>query len=161
MAGRKLSFNIYIPFKDEMKQLRVLVKSDRWISDPEFEYTYISLDELGIKMDKMAFTPLLRLQPLPVTAIPEKYRALYSFKYFNPIQTQLFHILLHTNENVLVGAPTGSGKTIMAELALLRMLEGPPGGKCVYVAPLKSLAKERIHDWKRRLESEAVQCPVV
>ena len=43
-----------------------------------------------------------------------------------------------------------SGKTIVAELSLLRMKKLHPTGICVYVAPLKSLARERLKDWKAR-----------
>jgi activating signal cointegrator complex subunit 3 len=54
---------------------------------------------------------------------------------------------------VLIGAPTGSGKTIMSELAMLRVFKQTPKSKIIYVAPLKALAKERIIDWKKRLEN--------
>ena len=50
---------------------------------------------------------------------------------------QAFHTLYHTDENALLGAPTGSGKTISAELAMLRVFRNTPGGKVVYIAPLK------------------------
>lgn len=45
--------------------------------------------------------------------------------------------MYHTDENVLLGAPTGSGKTISAELAVLRCFAAHPGRKIIYVAPLK------------------------
>lgn len=47
---------------------------------------------------------------------------MFSFPHFNPIQTQCFHIAYHTDNNILLGAPTGSGKTVIAELAILRVL---------------------------------------
>lgn len=50
---------------------------------------------------------------------------------------QAFHALYHTDENVLLGAPTGSGKTISAELAMLRVFTHYPGQKIIYIAPLK------------------------
>ena len=52
---------------------------------------------------------------------------------------------------MLLGAPTGSGKTTVAELALLRMKKQNPKAKCVYIAPLKSLARERLKEWSKRL----------
>jgi activating signal cointegrator complex subunit 3 len=101
------------------------------------------------------YTDLLNLTPLPITALQdERYEQLYSnIETFNPVQTQLFHVLYHTDTPVLTGAPTGSGKTFIAELALLRMKRIYPDGICVYIAPLKSLARERLREWKRRLGS--------
>jgi Lhr-like helicase len=31
----------------------------------------------------------------------------FRFSYFNPVQTQVFHTALHTDESILLGAPTG------------------------------------------------------
>jgi activating signal cointegrator complex subunit 3 len=73
----------------------------------------------------------------------------YSFPYFNPIQTQVFHAVYHTDENIFLGAPTGSGKTCVAELAIFRLLLVYPGLKVVYIAPMKALARERIIEWGR------------
>lgn len=76
------------------------------------------------------FTELLDLQPLPVTALGNReYESLYKFTHFNPIQTQIFHTLYHTDTNVLLGAPTGSGKTIAAEMAIFRVFNKYPTSK--------------------------------
>lgn len=56
---------------------------------------------------------------------------------------QAFHTLYHTDENVLLGAPTGSGKTISAELAMLRVFRHTPHLKVIYIAPLKVTAVRR------------------
>jgi activating signal cointegrator complex subunit 3 len=94
-------------------------------------------------------TPLLDLQPMPVTALHNRQaQAMYRFTHFNPIQTQVFHTCYHTDHNVLLGAPTGSGKTIVAELAILRLFREQPSAKVVYVAPMKALARERLEDWR-------------
>ncbi|KAF3840310.1 hypothetical protein F7725_019027 [Dissostichus mawsoni] len=76
----------------------------------------------------------------PVTALgnPE-FESLFKFTHFNPIQTQIFHTLYHTDTNVLLGAPTGSGKTIAAEMAMFRVFSQYPGAKVVYIAPMKAL----------------------
>ena len=75
-------------------------------------------------------TELLDLQPLPVTALMNPMlETLYKFSHFNPIQTQLFHVLYHTEHNVLLGAPTGSGKTIAAEIAIFRVFRERPNDK--------------------------------
>jgi pre-mRNA-splicing helicase BRR2 len=88
-------------------------------------------------------TDLLDLQPLPVHSIADvKAKKLFSgFKYFNPIQTQTFNALYETDSNVLLCAPSGSGKTVCAELALFRLLQNSADGKCVYIASRKVRSK--------------------
>lgn len=76
------------------------------------------------------FLDLLELQPLPLSAFKNQdYQSLYKFTHFNPIQTQIFHCLYHTDNNVLLGAPTGSGKTIAAEIAMFRVFNEQPNAK--------------------------------
>ncbi len=75
------------------------------------------------------------VQPLPVTALNNPgYQRLYTkFSHFNPIQTQIFHVAYHTDHNLLLGAPTGSGKTVAAELCVMRLMNtcgrAGPGSK--------------------------------
>jgi replicative superfamily II helicase len=73
------------------------------------------------------------------------------FTHFNPVQTQVFHTLYHTDHNVLLGAPTSSGKTVCAELAMFRAFNCAPASTVVYIAPLKALVRERVNDWSVRL----------
>lgn len=92
----------------------------------------------GFLYNDISCLDLLELQPLPVTALGDtQLELLYSFSHFNPIQTQIFHCLYHTDNNVLLGAPTGSGKTIAAEIAMFRVFKQYPETKvmclCVYL----------------------------
>src|SRR6266851_474835 len=62
-------------------------------------------------------TPLLDLQSLPLSALHNKeFESIYSssLRTFNKVQTQVFQALYTSDENVFIGAPTGSGKTICA-----------------------------------------------
>ena len=95
--------------------------SDTWVG-VEVVHT-ASLRDISMPEQVTPYTDLLNLAPLPVTALQEEsYMQLYSkIETFNPVQTQLFHVLYHTDSPVFLGAPTGSGKTFVAELALLRM----------------------------------------
>ncbi|CAF2034237.1 unnamed protein product [Rotaria magnacalcarata] len=132
-------------------QYYVRAISDRWLGSDTA--TIISFHNLILPERHMPHTELLDLEPLPITALGNPaYEALFEFKHFNPIQTQLFHCLYHTNNNTLLGSPTGSGKTVAAEIAMFRVFNKYPDMKCVYIAPLKALVRERIHDWKIRLE---------
>ena len=47
-------------------------------------------------------------------------------------------------ESVLVAAPTGSGKTVVAEYAIERALA--MGGKAFYTTPLKALSNQKFGD---------------
>lgn len=85
----------------------------------------------------MFVSELLDLQPLPITALNDPMlETLFPFTHFNPIQTQIFHCLYHTDKNVLLGAPTGSGKTIAAEMAIFRVFREYPNHKVYCVAML-------------------------
>lgn len=113
----------------------------------------VSCENILLPDKHLPMTKLLDLMPLPVTALQnELYQSMYAFTHFNPIQTQIFHTLYHTDYNVLLGAPTGSGKTIAAEIALFRVFNTKPGAKVVYIAPLKALVRERVDDWKIKIE---------
>lgn len=110
--------------------------SDQWLNA---ETTIpVSFKSLILPDKHPPHTELLNLDPLPLSALDEpSFESLYKFSHFNPIQTQAFYTLYHTDENALLGAPTGSGKTIVAELAMLRVFREHPGQKVIYIAPLK------------------------
>ncbi len=57
-------------------------------------------------------------------------------------------------ETVVVCAPTGSGKTVVAEAAVARALER--GERALYTTPLKALSNQKFGDFRRRLGPEAV-----
>lgn len=153
-VGREncLVHSFFLPFKDAAQEYLVKIMSDRFV-ECDFHCT-LDLASLQMNFGKMEFTNLLDLEPLRLQVLHNpKFELLYDQFIFhlNPIQTQLFFPLYHTDENVLVGAPTGSGKTVLAELAMLRVFRLHPQLKVVYVAPYKALVKERLKDWGARL----------
>ncbi|MFO8033050.1 MAG: DEAD/DEAH box helicase, partial [Desulfohalobiaceae bacterium] len=50
-------------------------------------------------------------------------------------------------ENLLAAIPTASGKTLLAEMAMLKAIK--KGGKALYIVPLRALASEKFRDFKR------------
>uniref|UniRef100_A0AAQ6A7X1 Activating signal cointegrator 1 complex subunit 3 n=1 Tax=Amphiprion ocellaris TaxID=80972 RepID=A0AAQ6A7X1_AMPOC len=140
-------------FEPLPSQYYIKAVSDRWLGAEAV--CIINFQNLILPERHPPHTELLDLQPLPVTALgKQEYESLYKFTHFNPIQTQIFHTLYHTDTNVLLGAPTGSGKTIAAEMAMFRVFNKYPSSKVVYIAPLKALVRERIEDWKIRIEEK-------
>lgn len=54
----------------------------------------------------------------------------------------VFNALYNTDDDVFVGGPNGSGKTICAEFAILRMFSAAPDSRCVFVTPIQALAEQ-------------------
>jgi len=150
--AQTLVFTVPI-FEPLPSQYYVRIISDRWLGSDSMQP--ISFQHLILPEKHPPHTDLLDLQPLPITALGDsRLEALYGFTHFNPVQTQIFHPLYHSDCNVLLGAPTGSGKTVAAELAIFRMFREHPESKAVYIAPLKALVRERMEDWKIRFEEK-------
>ncbi|MFZ9817438.1 MAG: DEAD/DEAH box helicase, partial [Ilumatobacteraceae bacterium] len=61
----------------------------------------------------------------------------------DPFQIQAFDAL-DAGESVLVAAPTGSGKTVIAEYGLAMALE--EGRRGFYTAPIKALSNQKYQD---------------
>ncbi|XP_029451223.1 activating signal cointegrator 1 complex subunit 3 isoform X2 [Rhinatrema bivittatum] len=81
-------------------------------------------------------------------------------KRLNRIQSIVFETAYNTNENMLICAPTGAGKTNIAMLAVLHEIRQhiqqgvikKDEFKIVYVAPMKALAAEMTNYFSKRLE---------
>ncbi|KAJ7961552.1 DExH-box ATP-dependent RNA helicase [Quillaja saponaria] len=156
-----LSFTVPI-YEPMPPQYFIRVVSDRWLGSQTV--LPVSFRHLILPEKYPPPTELLDLQPLPVTALRNPlYEALYQdFKHFNPVQTQVFTVLYNSDDNVLVAAPTGSGKTICAEFAILRNHQKGLDSvmRVVYIAPIEALAKERYRDWQRKF-GDGLQLRVV
>lgn len=73
---------------------------------------------------------------------------------FNTLQSQVFYPLYHCDRNLLICGPTGSGKTVLADIATLRVLRFKKTSqkqKIVFITPIESLAHLKYHDWKERI----------
>ncbi|CAK7562243.1 MAG: Pre-mRNA-splicing helicase BRR2 [Sporothrix epigloea] len=151
-----------VPITDPMPpNYFVSVISDRWMH---------AETRLAVPFQKLLLpdkfpphTELLDLQPLPVSALKTKdHIALYpEWQSFNRIQTQTFNSLYATDQNVFVASSTGSGKTVCAEFALLRLWshdlqqrqekgDDAEDVRAVYVAPLQELVDVRFRHWETR-----------
>ncbi|KAL6233158.1 hypothetical protein BDW75DRAFT_252166 [Aspergillus navahoensis] len=97
---------------------------------------------------------------LSVRELPDNYRPLFHFPLFNAVQSKCFQAVYQSDDNVVLAAPTGSGKTVVMELAICRLLNTLKDEqfKVVYQAPTKSLCSERFRDWNRKFHSLGLEC---
>ena len=129
----------------------ISIVSDRWLHAET--RLPISFKHLILPEKFPPPTPLLDLQALPLSALHNKeFEDMYSstIRTFNKIQTQVFQALYTTDENVFIGAPTGSGKTICAEFALLRLWTKPEARRAVCIEPYQEMVEQRVAEWRKK-----------
>lgn len=130
---------------------------------------YKGYEEIHVPVPKKKVDPN-EPKAIPVSAIPEWARVPFTnagAKELNRIQTKCYPCAFEDDGNMLVCAPTGSGKTNVALLAMLRELgkhRNPETGefrlddfKIIYIAPLKALVQEQVGNFGKRLEPFGVQ----
>ena len=71
----------------------------------------------------------------------------FPFESFNRMQSEALPAIVERNDNVVVSAPTASGKTALAEAAICRTLEA--NGTALFLAPLRALTNEKEAEWER------------
>ena len=88
--------------------------------------------------------------------IPQQFRNIFPFDQFNEMQSRCFPFAFNSCENLLVSAPTGAGKTVIFELAIIRLHSMQANRKTVYVCPTKSLCTERKLDWQKKFSAVGI-----
>lgn len=96
---------------------------------------------------------------MPITSLPKFAQpAFEGYDALNRIQSRLCNSALSSDENLLLCAPTGAGKTNVALLTILREigkhinLDGTINleeFKAIYVAPMKSLVQEMVANFSK------------
>lgn len=84
-------------------------------------------------------------------ALPDYFFKKYSkFVNLTPVQEKSINSGLLNGKSLLACAPTASGKTLVATMAIANILGK---GKAIYVVPLKALAKEKFNEYTSLLEN--------
>ena len=84
---------------------------------------------------------------LPVSEVLPDFTEAFPFARFNRMQTETLPALLSGEENVVVSAPTASGKTAIAEVAICKTLQ--QDGTALFLAPMRALTNEKESEWER------------
>jgi helicase len=69
----------------------------------------------------------------------------------HPPQAEAIRKGVLDKKNVVMAVPTAAGKTLIAELCMLKSIL-QDGGKALYIVPLKALASEKYHDFKQKYD---------
>ena len=96
----------------------------------------------------------------PRHALPNRFQEIFPFELFNAVQSKCFDAVYNTIDNLVVAAPTGSGKTAILELAICKLAlnRGKENFKIVYQAPTKALCSERARDWESKFSHLSFKC---
>ena len=84
--------------------------------------------------------------------LPQFFKDYYhQFTQLTPIQEKAVTAGVLEGKSLLACAPTASGKTLVAEMAILNNFFD--GGKAVYITPLKSIASEKYGEFREKYKS--------
>ncbi|WP_293031763.1 DEAD/DEAH box helicase [Natronococcus sp.] len=84
---------------------------------------------------------------MEVAEVLPEFADAFAFEEFNRMQREALPALLESEANVVASAPTASGKTALAELAICKTLAD--GGTALFIAPMRALTNEKEDDWDR------------
>ncbi len=76
---------------------------------------------------------------------PNRAARVYRGLTLNPFQEEALEAI-EAGKSVLLSAPTGAGKTLVAEYAIEETLQR--GGRAIYTAPIKALSSQKYRDFK-------------
>ena len=73
------------------------------------------------------------------------YHRLWKFSNFNPLQSEMAHTLAHSDDSIVVSAPTGAGKTCLFEMSMARFFANNTHHKTTTRSSMWLRVK---HSWK-------------
>ncbi|KAG7195644.1 DEIH-box ATPase [Scheffersomyces spartinae] len=110
----------------------------------------LSLNNLHVPKKPSSYTDLLDVSNIPVSSLQvEDFVKTFNFSSFNKFQSQAFRSLYKCDENVFIGMAKGNGKTVCAELAILRHWKANRG-RIVYINPCQQKVDSLTKEWSKK-----------
>lgn len=172
--------SIYVPFTGSVDSIwqerqRVPSKQDNSFSRNAFHEKLKQFKKVNVEETTQPGSWMKPLQPnlnknkapfvrgiqlIPTTRLPDRQRSIFNFPIFNVVQSRCFPTAYESSDNLVVSAPTGSGKTVVMELGILRLVDFLRDGqaKVVYQGPTKALCSERYQDWQSKFGTFDICC---
>ena len=109
-------------------------------------------------------------QPIPILLKQFPLSSIINYPTLNNVQQECFDLLFKTDERALITSPTGSGKTLLFELGIARIIKQNynisaksyknKNFKIIYIAPIKSLCQEKTFEWKIKYNKNPLELNV-
>lgn len=148
-ANKSLEIDFVVPISEPLAPAYfVTLTSEKWLNSQ----WRIPVKMFHMKTPKKPSSPteLLDVQSIPTDALKnEGFSETFEFSYFNGLQSQCFHNLWETNQNLFIGAPKGSGKTVCAEIAILNAWRLNKQ-RILYLQPSQDLVDLQLKIWNRK-----------
>ena len=142
-------------FEQQPPNYFIRLVSDQWLRSETLiplSFKQLILPQKNPPPSELAFETLV-----PVSALrwPEVEQT-YTFTTFNKIQSNVFSAVYENDGSVLIGAPPGSGRSTIGELAVLRHL-AQETTKVLYVVGAQGQVEHRVKELNKRLETSGIQ----
>ena len=106
----------------------------------------LKLDELILPKNNGQSTVSIKLYPLQISTLQNStFEKFYEKKisHFDSVESQMFHVLYHSDNNILIGASSSSYKSYGAEITLMRAFRHYSSYKIVYITRFPNLSCNR------------------
>lgn len=148
-VNRGFAVDFTVPTTDPLPpSMFVTLISEKWLHSQW--RSPVKMFDIHLPKALHSLTEVLDVQSVPKSILKnEKFEETFAFSYFNKFQSQCFHSLMNTNENVFLGLAKGSGKTTCGELAILNAWRQNKQ-RTLYLMPTPEIVEKQRILWTKK-----------